>query len=181
MRALAGQLGVQAMSLYHHVANREEILDRIVDAVYGRFYAPVPGRPWREELRRRSVEAARVLGDHAWVIPLMNSRRTPGLATITHLDAVIACLDEAGFTTELTAHAFALIDAHLYGFMTQAASLPFEGEEGIREMAAELEQSNIMAEAPHFAAFAQAQALQPGYDFMDEFTWGLDAVLDAVE
>lgn len=182
MRALARELGVEAMSIYHHVANREAILDRVVDRLYGAFPLPVVGAPWRAEMRRRSLGARAVVVRHPWAIRVMNSRRNPGAVTLQHLDAVIGCLRASGFSPAMTGHAFALLDAHLYGFLAQELSLPFSDPSGVAEMAGELASAEALAAVPHFAAFVAEQALAPGYDFGEaEFAWGLDVVLDALE
>jgi predicted RNase H-like nuclease len=111
----------------------------------------------------------------------MDSRRTPGPATLRHHDAVIGCLRVDGFPLPLVATAAALLDAHLYGFMVQELSLPFEGEADLAALGADLLGPEVRAAYPHFTAFAEEHALRPGYAFGDEFTVGLDLVLDALE
>ena len=106
---------------------------------------------------------------------------TPGPATLRHHDAVIGCLRARGFPLPLVATAAALLDAHLYGFMVQEVSLPFEGEEDLAALGAELLGPEVRAAYPHFTAFAEEHALRPGYAFGDEFAVGLDLVLDALE
>ena len=125
MRALAGRLGVEAMSLYHHVAGKEALLDAMVDAVFGELHLPVVGGDWRAELRARSVSGRAVLLRHRWAVGLMDSRRTPGPENLRHHDAVLGCLAAQGFSLVAAGTAFALLDAHLYGFMQQEVSLPF--------------------------------------------------------
>jgi predicted RNase H-like nuclease len=183
MRALAGRLGVEAMSLYHHVANKDALLDAMVDAVFGEMHLPstAGGGTWRAELRERSVSGRRVLAAHRWAVGLMDSRRTPGPATIQHHDAVIGCLLADGFSLPQTATAFALLDAHLYGFMLQELALPFRGEADLAALGAEMLGPEVRAAYPHFTAFALGHALQPGYAFGDEFEVGLDLVLEAIE
>jgi AcrR family transcriptional regulator len=183
MRALGRALGVEAMSLYHHVPNRDDVLDGVVDRMYGAFYAPVVGEDWKAELRRRSHSARAVIRRHPWVIPLMNSRGRPGHATLAHLDAVIGVLRAAGFSLPMTAHAFALVDSHLYGFLAQEVSLPFgSGERAVQEAAdAIAEMTDMAAHFPHLADLVAGHALQPGYDFGDEFDYGLELVLDALD
>ena len=138
MRALAGRLGVEAMSLYHHVAGKEALLDAMVDAVFGELHLPVVGGDWRAELRARSVSGRAVLLRHRWAVGLMDSRRTPGPQNLRHHDAVLGCLAAQGFSLVAAGTAFALLDAHLYGFMQQEVSLPFEGEADLAALGAEL-------------------------------------------
>ena len=134
MRSVAQRLGVTPMSLYNHVANKDELLDGMVDAVFVEFYAPVPGAEWRSELRRRAVTAREALKRHPWAVGLMDSRRNAGYETLLHHDAVIGCLREAGFSLTMTGHAFAVLDAHLYGFLVQEVSMPFEPGQDLAEL-----------------------------------------------
>jgi predicted RNase H-like nuclease len=180
MRALAGRLGVEAMSLYHHVAGKEALLDSMVDAVFGQLHLPVVGADWRAELRARSVSGRSVLLRHRWAVGLMDSRRTPGPENLRHHDAVLGCLAAQGFSLVAAGTAFALLDAHLYGFMQQEVSLPFENEADLAALGAELLGPEVRAAYPHFTAFAQGRALQPGYSFGNEFEVTLDLVLGAL-
>ena len=181
MRALAGRLGVEAMSLYHHVAGKEVLLDAMVDAVFGEMHLPVVGGDWRAELRARSVTGRAVLLRHRWAVGLMDSRRSPGPENLRHHDAVLGCLAAQGFSLAAAGTAFALLDAHLYGFMQQEVSLPFQGEADLAALGAELLAPEVRAAYPHFTAFAEGRARQPGYAFGDEFEVGLDLVLGALE
>ena len=180
MRAVARQLGVEAMSLYHHVANKEALLDGMVDTVFAEFHAPEPGADWRSELRERSLTARETLKRHPWAVGLMDSRRNAGYPTLVHHDAVIGCLREAGFSLALTGHAFALLDAHLYGFLVQELSLPFEAGQDLTELGQQALAALPEGELPYFREFTLDHALQPGYDFGDEFEVGLDLVLDGL-
>jgi len=129
IRSLAEKLGVKPMSLYHYVANKDEILDAIVDRVYGEIELPLPGSDWQAEMRRRAISARQVLRRHPWAIQLLQSRTNPGPATLRHHDAVIGALRGAGFRVRMTAHAFALIDSYVYGFALSEAALPINGSE----------------------------------------------------
>ena len=180
MRALAGRLGVEAMSLYHHVAGKEALLDAMVDAVFGELHLPVVGGDWRAELRARSVSGRAVLLRHRWAVGLMDSRRTPGPESLRHHDAVLGCLAAQGFSLVAAGTAFALLDAHLYGFMQQEVSLPFQSEADLAAIGAEILGPEVRATYPHFTAFAEGRALQPGYSFGDEFEVTLDLVLGAL-
>ena len=181
MRALAGRLDVEAMSLYHHVAGKEALLDAMVDAVFGELHLPVVGGDWRAELRARSASGREVLLRHRWAVGLMDSRRTPGPESLRHHDAVLGCLAAQGFSLPAAGTAFALLDAHLYGFMVQELSLPFVGEADLAALGADLLGPEVRAAYPHFTAFAEGRALQPGYAFGNEFGVTLDLVLKALE
>lgn len=177
MRNLAQALGVEAMSLYNHVANKDDLLDGMVDRVFAEIEQPEAG-DWRERMRARAVSARRALTNHPWVIGLLNSRGTPGPATLRHHDWVIGVLRNNGFSLPMTAHAFALLDSFIYGFVMQEFSLR-SGELPDR---ARTILNNLPAEQyPHLAELTSEHVLQPRYDFSDSFEFGLDLVLDGLE
>jgi AcrR family transcriptional regulator len=179
MRSLAQELGVKPMSLYHHVTNKGEILDGIVDLVFSEIELPSADGDWRSEIHRRAISARRVLRCHPWAIGLMESRTTPGPATLRHHDAIIGTLRGAGFSVEMTAHAYALIDSYVYGFALQEAALPF-GPETVAEVTEPMMQQFSADEYPHLVEMATELILQPGYDFGNEFEFGLSVILDAL-
>jgi AcrR family transcriptional regulator len=180
MRSLAGRLGVKPMSLYHHVANKDEILDGIVDLVFSEIDLPSPGGDWRSEMHRRAISARRALGRHPWAIGLMESRATPGPATLRHHDATIGTLRGAGFSVQMAAHAYALLDSYIYGFALQEASLPFKGPDAVAEAVEPIAQQMPSDTYPHLAEMAAELILQPGYDFGSEFEFGLGVILDGL-
>ena len=181
MRGLARELGVEAMSLYHHFASKDALLDAMVDRVYAAILLPEASGQWRAELRRRSVSVRQVLHAHPWALPLMESRRAPGPANLAYHEANIACLRAAGFTPEQVAHAYAIVDAFVYGFVLQEATLPFESGD---EAAAMIEQDafgEALASYPNMVWFTQEVILGPGYSFTREFEPGLDLVLEGIQ
>jgi len=181
IRSLATELGVKPMSVYYHVAGKDDILAALVDVVFGEIELPVPGRDWRPEMERRADSARAVLARHRWAIGLLESRPDPGPANLRHHDTVLATLRAAGFSPELTAHAYALIDSYVYGFALQEASLPFEGRESVGDVAGPIMERMAAGAYPHLAQMATTYYLQPGYDFGDEFRFGLDLILDGLE
>ena len=183
MRSLARHLGVEAMSLYHHVANKEALLDGMVDTVFAEIHAPSTSGDddWREELRARHHSAREALTRHRWAVGLMDSRTSPGPETLRHHDAVIGCLRAGGFSIALTAHAFAVLDSHLYGFLVQEVSLPFEEGDDLGELAGEILGEVPVNGLPHLTELAVAHVMQPEYAFGDEFDWGLGLILDGLE
>ena len=180
IRSLAQGLGVKPMSVYHYVANKDEIIDGIVDLVYAEMDLPSAAGDWRTEIHRRSASARQVLGRHPWAIQLLQSRTAPGPATLRHLDAVIGCLRGAGFSVEMTAHALALIDSYVFGFALSEAALPIHGPESVPEVAESIMQRFSGGAYPHLLAFATEHVMKPGYDFGEEFEFGLGLVLDAL-
>jgi len=181
IRSLAKELGAKPMSVYYYVASKDELLDSLVDVVFDEIELPDPQGDWREEMRRRAVSARARLKQHPWAIGLLESRTSPGPATLRHHDVVLACLRHAGFSLELTAHAYALIDSYVYGFALQEASLPFEGPDAVREVAEPIMALMATGAYPTMVEMATTYYLQPGYDFADEFEFGLDLILDGLE
>jgi AcrR family transcriptional regulator len=180
IRTLAAELGVKPMAVYHHVANKDEILDGIVDLVFREIELPTEGGDWRAELSRRAHSARRVLRRHPWALPLLESRTSPGPANLRHHDAVLGTLRGAGFSRPLTAHAYALLDAYVYGFAVQESSLPFEGPDGVGEVAGPIVELMSTGDYPHLLEMATEHYVQPGYDFGDEFGFGLELLLDGL-
>ncbi|QQQ74611.1 TetR/AcrR family transcriptional regulator C-terminal domain-containing protein [Saccharothrix sp. 6-C] len=180
MRSLGDALGVKPMSLYHHVKNKDEILDGIVDLVFARMELPTPGGDWRHEMVKRADSARDVLKRHPWAIGLLESRKAPGPATLRHHDATIGTLRRAGFSVAMTAHAYALLDSYVYGFAVQEAALPFNGPDSATEVTADIMAHFGEGEYPHLVEMATEHVLRPGNDFADEFPFGLGVILDAL-
>jgi AcrR family transcriptional regulator len=181
MRKLGQALGVEAMSLYNHVAGKGDLLDGMIDVVFGEIGLPDGDGGWKQAMRRRAISAREVLGRHRWAIGLMESRRSPGPATLRHHDAVLGCLREAGFSVVLTAHAYSLLDSYIYGFALQEASLPFDTGEEAAQVAQDISTMMPGGEYPYLAEIATAHVLQPDYQYGREFEIGLDLILDALE
>ena len=182
MRKLGEAVGVEAMSLYNHVANKEELLDGMVDLVFGEIDLPVGGADWKTAMRERAESARQALGRHPWAIGLMSARTSPGPATLRHHDAVIGSLRMAGFSIAMAAHAFSAIDSYVYGFALQEATLPFgDTEEETAEVARTMMAQFPTDAYPHLTEFSVEHLLQPGYDYSDEFDFGLDLILDGLE
>jgi AcrR family transcriptional regulator len=181
MRKLGQVLGVEAMSLYNHVAGKADLLDGMIDVVFSEIGLPPAVGGWKSAMRARALSARAVLGRHRWAIGLMESRKTPGPATLRHHDAVLGCLRGAGFSVELTAHAYSLLDSYIYGFALQEASLPFGTPEETAQVTKDIAGQMPADEYPHLAELATAHVLQPGYQYGSEFEIGLDLILDALE
>jgi AcrR family transcriptional regulator len=181
MRRLGERAGVEAMSLYNHVANKDDLLDGMVDTVFSEIELPSSDVDWKTAMRRRACSARSVLSRHRWAIGVMESRRSPGPATLRHHDAVLGCLRAAGFSVAMTAHAYSLLDSYIYGFALQEASLPFETGPETADLAQEILAQAPTDEYPHLAEFTVEHVLRPGYDYGDEFEVGLDMILDALD
>jgi len=180
MRSLAQELGVKPMSLYHHVANKEKILDGIIDVVFSEIEPPPADADWRSAMRHRAIAARSVLRRHPWATPLMESRANPGPATLRYHDSVIGTLRSAGFSIAMAAHFYSLFDSYVYGFALQEASLPFDPATA-PDIAGAILAQFPSGEYPYLAELTTEHVLQPGYDYGDEFEFGLDLILDGFE
>jgi AcrR family transcriptional regulator len=184
MRKLGHELGVEAMSLYNHVRNKVDLLDGMVDVVFSEIDLPASGVDWRTAMRQRANSARQALLRHPWAIGLMESRATPGPATLRHHDSVLGSLRTAGFSIDSTAHAYSVLDGYIYGFTLTELTLPFSNSEGaadVGEIAGNILEGFRPAEYPHLTEMAVDRATKPGYNYGDEFEYGLDLILDGIQ
>ncbi|MEA2315477.1 MAG: hypothetical protein QOI03_2169 [Solirubrobacteraceae bacterium] len=184
MRKLAKELGVEAMSLYNHVANKDDILDGIVEIVFSEIELPPSGVDWKAAMRQRAISTRHALSRHRWAIGLMESRMTPGPANVRLHESVLACLRQAGFSVEMAVHAYSVQDSYIYGFALQEKgfalqrnSLPADGESLAKVMLRQLPVNDY----PYIAETVGSYVTKAGYEFTDEFEFGLDLILDACE
>ena len=181
MRRLAGALGAGAMSLYHYVANKEDLLDAMIDVVFEEIELPPEGTDWQSAMRRRTVSAQQVLARHPWAIGLMETRTSPGPAHLRHREAVTACLRRAGFSVVMATHANWLLDGYVYGFALQTATLPFDTADEFADLAEDVFLPQLPADEFPYLNESAAALVAAGYDPADEFIFGLDLVLGALE
>jgi AcrR family transcriptional regulator len=181
MRALAGALGVEAMSLYHHVAGKERILDGMVDAIFEEVALPGGGPGWKGAMRARAVSMRAALARHRWAVGLLESRASPGPATLRHHDAVLGVLRSAGFSIPDAAHAYSLLDSYTYGFALQESNLPGAAGGDLASMARTFLEQFPSERYPHLAELTIEHVLKPGYSYGKEFEVGLDLILDGLE
>ncbi|WAB83487.1 TetR/AcrR family transcriptional regulator [Microcella daejeonensis] len=181
MRRLARELDAGAMSLYHHVRSKEELLDGMVDLVFAELRLPDTKDDWRAAMRAEAVSAREVLARHRWAIPLMESRTTPGPANLRHREAVTATLRTAGFSVRMATHANWLLNSYVYGHALQEAGLPFADATELGDMIPEVYLPQLPAEQYPYLHESATQLMAGDYDPADEFTYGLDLVLDALE
>jgi len=177
MRNVARALRVEAMSLYHHVVDKESLLDGLADWIVEQIELPEVTDPWREAMLARAHSAHDVLSAHPWAISLIESRSTPGLPLLRHHDRIVGCLLESGFSATLATHAFSTIDAYVYGFTMSEANLPFTPGEGAEEAFA----SAVAPPADEFPYLARSlsELMQTGtYSYSAEFDYGLRLILD---
>jgi AcrR family transcriptional regulator len=181
MRALGEKLGIETMSLYYHVANKDELLDEMVDLVYSEIELPSADDDWKTALRRVATSAHEALSRHRWAITLMETRTRPGPANLRHHDAVIGLLRTADFSIKNAIHAFSVLDSYVSGFALQQVTMPFDTSEELAEVAEDILGQFPADEYPHLAETITEHVTKLGYDFADEFEVGLDLILDGLE
>ena len=181
MRKLGQELGVEAMALYHHFANKDDLVDGMVDLVFTEIELPDSGPDWRRAMRKRAVSVRDALLRHRWAIGLMESRRAPGPANLRHHDAVIGSLRAGGFDIAMAAHAYSLLDSYIYGFALTKMNLPFQASEEVGDVAEAMLAPFPAGEYPHLLEILTDHVMRPGYDYGDEFELGLDLILDGLE
>ena len=181
MRRLGEGLGVEAMSLYNHVSNKEDLINGMIDTLYGEIELPSHDDDWKTALRKRSISVRDVLLRHPWANGLMDSATSPGPGTLRHHDRVLGTFRNGGFSLAMTAHAFSALDSYVYGYANQEKALPFDTEEQAAAMANVMLAQLPASEYPYLYELMAKHVLQPGYNYADEFSFGLDLVLDALE
>jgi AcrR family transcriptional regulator len=180
MRRLAQELGVVPMALYKHVANKDQLLDGMVDIVFGEIESPPIDDDWRSAMRRRAISARATLKRHSWAIGLMEIRN-PGPANLRNHNAVMGCLREAGFSFQTAIHAYSVQDAYIYGFAQQEKTLGFQTPDDAGAAAQRRAQANgALSDYPYLAEIA-TKLSESGYDNAIEFAWGLDLILDGLD
>ncbi|MDP9135717.1 MAG: TetR/AcrR family transcriptional regulator C-terminal domain-containing protein [Actinomycetota bacterium] len=183
MRKLADELGAGAMSLYYHVRNKGQLLDGMVDIVFGEIELPLTDVDWKTAMRRRALSTREVLNRHRWAVGQMEGRTEHGQANLRLHDAVLGCLREAGFSLEMTVHAYSVQDAYIYGFALQESDMSSEtaddfAAEAQRQMR---EYEALLAEFPYLVEVVGGYVAKSGYDYGTEFLFGLDLILDGLD
>jgi AcrR family transcriptional regulator len=183
MRKLADELGVGAMSLYYYVPNKEQLLDGMVDIVFSEIEPPSTDVDWKTAMRNRALSTRDALRRHPWAIGLMEGRTNHGPANLRIHDAVLGCLRAAGFSLEMTVHAYSVQDAYIYGFALQEQDMSSEtaddfAAEAQRQMR---EYEAMLADFPHLVEVVGGYVAESGYDYDTEFVFGLDLILDGLD
>ena len=181
MRRLGQELGVEAMSLYNHIANKEDLLDGLADIVIGEVEVPSIGGDWKEAMRRRAISAREMLVRHPWASGLMESRTNQSPTRLRYPDAVLGTLRQAGFSIEMAIHAFFTLDSYIYGFAVQETNLPSGTPEELAGMADLIARQLPADEYPYLHEVVAEHVLMSGFNYADEFEFGLDLILDGLE
>jgi AcrR family transcriptional regulator len=180
MRGLAQELGVVPMALYKHVADKEELLDGMVDLVFGEIELLSEDLEWRSAMQRRAISTREALRRHSWAIGMMESRH-PGPANLRNHNAVMGCLRKAGFSFEMAVHAYSVHDAYIYGFALQEKDLGFETPDSAGEAAQRRTETIGVPENYPYLVEIATKLPESGYDNAIEFAWGLDLILDGLD
>ena len=183
MRKLADELGVAAMTLYYYVPNKTELIDGMIDIVFGEIEPPSPELDWKEAMRRRALSTRAALNRHRWAVGNMEGRTDHGLANLRLHDAVLGCLRAAGFSIEMTVHAYSVQDAYIYGFALQETDMASETPD---DFAAEAQRQmeayrDVLADYPNLVRVVGGHVAKVGYDYDEEFLFGLEVILDGLE
>ncbi len=181
MRELGLRLGVEAMSLYNHVANKDDLLDGMVDLVVSEIELPTDTVAWREAMRLRAISAQSVFSRHPWASGLIDSRESSGPARLRYFEWVVGTLRRAGFTLEMAARAFSLLDSYIYGFGRQQLNMSAGGDIEPDEMGAAFLRAIPADEYPYLREMVVDHAMGSGYDESADFDFGLDLILDGLQ
>lgn len=183
MRKLADELGVAAMTLYYYVPNKVELIDGMIDIVFSEIEPPSLELDWKTAMRRRAVSTREALNRHRWAVGNMEGRTGHGPANLRIHDAVLGCLRAAGFSIEMTVHAYSVQDAYIYGFALQEADMSSQtpddfAAEARRQMDA---YADMLADYPHLVEVVGGHVAASGYDYAAEFLFGLDLILEGLD
>src|SRR5215207_11666965 len=183
MRKLADELGVAAMSLYYHVPNKVQLIDGMIDLVFGEIEPPSLDVDWKTAMRRRAVSTREALSRHRWAVGQMEGRSTHGPSNLRLHDAVLGCLRAAGFSLAMTVHAYSVQDAYIYGFALQETDLSPEAPDDFAAVAQQqmVDYQAVLADYPHLVEVVGGHVAKAGYDYASEFLFGLDLILDGLE
>jgi AcrR family transcriptional regulator len=181
MRKLGQQLGVEAMSLYNHVANKDDLLDGIVDAVTSQIEVPSGATDWKEAIRRTAISSHDVFVRHRWACSLMMRRARVSPDRMRWMEAVLRTFREAGFSADMTHHAYHALDSHITGFTLWQVSMPFETKAELVDLAEGFLQQIPADEYPYVIEHAEQHIAPSSPDGKSEFEFGLDLILDGLE
>jgi AcrR family transcriptional regulator len=182
MRNLAKQLGVEAMSLYNHVSNKEDLLDGMIDLVWAEIDPPSAEKDWTIAMRERAISIREALQRHPWTIGLMEGRAHPGPENLKHHNDVLGCLRNAGFSPKNAVHVYSLFDSFIYGFALQQRTLAVATPEEFAAVAAQqaFQVAALQENYPYLAEVVGGYVAEVGYDYAEEFDFGLDLLVDAL-
>ncbi len=180
MRELGRRLGVEAASLYNHVAGKDDLLNGMADVVVAEIDLPSGDVEWKDAMRRRAVSAREVFSHHRWAAGLIDSQEGGGPSRLSYADRVLGTLLQAGFSPETAGNAFLALDSYIYGFERQRSALSLGDDEDTTEAAQEVLEAIPPGAFPSLARVAAHYAEKP-YDDAAAFGFGLDLILDGLQ
>ncbi len=179
MRRLGQELGVEAMSLYNHVANKEDMLDGILEAVVAEFDLPAESGDWRLAIRATAISANEVLRRHPWAPALLLSRMHDGPARLRFMNSLLGCLRNGGFSPKNTHHAYHVIDGHIVGYTLQQVNFPI-ADEDLKDVGTNFLEELPADEFPHLVEHIRGH-IEGHYEGESGFVFGLDLILEGLE
>jgi AcrR family transcriptional regulator len=179
MRRLASELGVEAMSLYNHVENKDDLLAGILGLVASEVELPEDGDDWKLAIRRHAISDRDTSLRHPWANPLGRSRRSGGAAQLRNADWLLRTLREAGLSKELTYHAFHIVQSYVLGYTLQQLNFPYTGEE-LAGLAADFLKQIPVEDYPDLVEHIH-QHIEPHDEETSGFELGLDLILDGLD
>ena len=181
MRKIADELGVKAMSLYNHVANKDDVLDGMVDATYSEIAAPTPGAEWQAQVREIAISAHEVFLSHPWAAGLQTSVK-PGPGRLRYGDRLLGCFRNAGFSKELTYHGYHIIESYILGYTSQVLAYRAVDTAQFEDVVERFTRGDFAKEYPHFTEHAlQHMDPEPGQEDVNAYELGLDMILLGLE
>ena len=181
MRNVAEALSASPMALYRYVANKEDLVDGLIDLVFGELSVPSLDGDWKAAMRERAHSVRQALLRHRWAVGILESSRNPGPASRLHHERLIGSLRAAGFDWPMVAHALAVLDSFVYGFAQTEMNLPVDSMDEVGEVAEGMIASYRAEEYPNLIAFAEEHLMKPAYDYGEEFDYGLELILDGLD
>jgi AcrR family transcriptional regulator len=180
MRRLGQALGVEAMSLYNHVANKDDLLNGMLEQVLRQIVLPPDGDGWKSAIRTTALSAHTILLRHSWACQLMMEPGRDTRVRLRWMDAVLGCFRRGGFSAMLTHHAYHALDSHITGFTLWLVNLPARGEE-LHDLAATFLPDVQLEELPYLAEHIELHLRGIDHDGESEFEFGLGLILDGLE
>jgi AcrR family transcriptional regulator len=181
MRKLAQELGVEAMTLYYHVANKDDILNGMVEIVVSEFELPSRRGDWKAEIRRMAISAYEVLVSHPWAANLVLSSSGISPARLRYMDSILGSVREAGFSAEMTDHAYHAIESHIMGFTLWEVGMNLGSREDLKALATSFLAELPVDEFPYLAEHVEQHLKPRRAEDPGEFEFGLDLILDGLE
>ena len=180
MRKLAQRLGFEAMSLYNHVQNKDDLLDGMLELVLAETQPPSPEGPWDESVRRSAVSVHDALRRHPWAATRLMTFAGARRPRLRYMDLLLGRLRQAGFDADTTYHAYHVLDGHIFGFSLWENSHSGASPEQMKEMAAKFERLIPREEYPYLYEHAEQHMSEGAHRQVSAFEFGLDLILEGL-